>query len=679
MTTLESLGVLPRKEAQFNKKGIYTGEDLVRYLPYKYLDLSQVTGIRPRTEISVITGTAVSVDYANNASRPFFVLKVNVDHGPELSIYWFGQEFKYGEIKKLVGKRIVASGKVDYLQQRGTYAMTNPTVCSEQIHDSLKIYPSYSKIRGMAQDYLEKKIAEALSVPECVSETIPQEFIGDMMSMPETLRTLHHPESMEDVAEAQNRIRFDELLYFALRLELASHNLPSTSKIGITDLQMTDKLGASLPFTLTESQRKAVKDMIRVIRSGKRLNALVEGDVGAGKTIVAFMMITSLASGGSQAALVAPTKQLAQQHYEDMVNQLTPLGLNVAFLGDSTTTKASVRKKILAGLEDGTIQVVVGTHALFSPKVKFQKLGLVIIDEEHKFGVAQRKALTDRVSEGVHCITMSATPIPRSLAYGLYGDSIQIYTLQKPSNRLPVRTIAIDPDTKTSLQEQIRERERLNDFMRFQKASGHQTYVVCPAIEKGDSESMEHVMTVERAQAWLDSLKPDGITYEVLTGKTKKSDAEGILERFRTNQTNVLLATSVVEVGINVPSATGILILSPDRFGLASLHQLRGRVGRGGDQAYCVMFGRGIADNDRIKAMCATNDGFKIAEEDLRIRGAGDFLGTQQSGDNKYVTLMLSDPEEFKEIKKLAKKSLDENIIYPLLERAVEDFRKEES
>ena len=668
MITLESLGVMPAKQKQFERKGIFCGEDLVRYLPRKYADYRQVTGILPHPETSVVIAHAGVVKHISTFKSDFLTMTAVTADGIEISLYWFNMNFMYDEIKMYRDKDILLVGTVQQ-DENGKFRMTCPQVCTDKIQEHLRIYPTYSKIRGMSQDYLEKHLSIALDESACVQETVPEELRKGYMSMPETLRALHGPQSMEELEQAQARMRFDDLLYFALRLELASHDLPAVSKYGVKHTGYLDALIKSLPYTLTEDQQKAIDGMIRHINTGKRLNALLQGDVGTGKTIVAFAMMCAIISCGCQAVLVAPTKQLAAQHYEDMLSMLQPLGINVAYFGD-TTMRKSVRDKIAKGLSDGSVQVVVGTHALFSPNVKFKTLGMVIIDEEHKFGVVQRKALTDRIQEGVHYINMSATPIPRDLAMGIYGDSLQVYSIHtKPAGRRPTKTTAFTSATK----------KRLNDFIRYQFKSGHQTYVVCPAIERGDSDAMADVISIDKATEWLKRFEPEGIKTEVLTGKTSKTEAAAILERFRKNETNILLATSVIEVGINVPTATGILILSAERFGLASLHQLRGRVGRGSDQGYCVLYGKDMDTNERIRALCETTDGFKIAEADLRIRGAGDFLGTQQSGDNKYVSLMLSNIDEFQTVfKQLAKYTLENNLSYPLLERAVADFRAED-
>lgn len=669
MITLEELGVSAAKQKQFESKGIRSGEDLVRYLPRKYEDYRTLTGIRPAPEVSVFTAYADALKFISTRDNEFLLMEVICRDGIPITIFWFNMNYLHSELAQLVKKEVLIVGVVQRDEEKGTLRMTCPKLCTDKINEHLRIYPTYSKIRGMSEEYLNEHLNRALGIPECIQETVPAELRDGYMSTPEMLRELHNPSDMEELKRAQDRMLFDDLLYFALRLELASRDLPATSKYGIVHKDYLNKLVMSLPYKLTEDQHKCIVEMMQYINTGKRLNALLQGDVGSGKTIVAFAMMCAIISCGCQAVIVAPTRQLAAQHYEDMIKLLLPLGINVAYYGDTSVPKKA-RDQIMAGLADGSIQIAVGTHALFSPNVKFKALGMVVIDEEHKFGVAQRKSLTDRIAEGVHYINMSATPIPRDLAMGIYGDSTQVFSIHtKPAGRLPTKTIGFTPATKS----------RIAAFIRHQYQSGHQTYVVCPAISRNESQKMSDVYTIDKAATWLRKFEAEGIRTEVLTGETKKTEAAEILDRFRKNETHILLATSVIEVGINVPSATGILILSAERFGLASLHQLRGRVGRGNAQGYCVLYGKDLLNNERIKALCETTDGFKIAEADLRIRGAGDFLGTQQSGDNKYVSLMLSNMEKFKTVfKPLAKKSLDENLIYPLLERAVADFRLEE-
>ncbi len=665
MVELKDIGVTKTKEGQFNKKGIYSAEDLVRYLPKEYKDYSHETGILPESENSVIIARYVRVDYYNSGSID--TVKLLVDYrGLNITAIWFNQPYKYHELQALNGKDLLLIGKIKYNEAYDSWNMSSPFLCTDAIQENLRIFPIYKKIPRMSQDYLVSHIQKAMDNPDCLRETCSLSIIQEqgLMPMAEALQTLHSPKSMESLERALYRIRFDDLLYFALRMELSARDMQSNSPYTFPSDHVFRQLYDSLPYKLTSDQQTVVQEMTAHIRSGKRLNALLQGDVGCGKTIVAILMMAAAVSNGAQAAIMAPTRQLAQQHYQDVVDLFSPLGVTVAFMGDSKMRVAE-KRKLMAGIADGSIQVVVGTHSLLS--AEFQNLGLCVIDEEHKFGVMQRKALSDRAGQGVHCLTMSATPIPRSLAQSLYGDTVQVYSiLTLPAGRKPIRTIAINDPA------------RLLNFVRYQHRTGHQTYVVCSAIEASDKEAMQSVVSVEQAADWLSAgLAGDGIRVACLTGKTKKEESENILAQFRSNQIHVLVATSVIEVGINIPSATGILIMNSERFGLASLHQLRGRVGRSNDQGYCVLQGA-TEGNPRTDALLSTTNGFKIAEADLAIRGPGDFLGTQQSGNDKYVSLMLSYPDTYKLVQQVARNTIDNHLSYPLYSKAQSDYQSEQ-
>ena len=693
MVTLESLGITPAKAKQFAARGITNGEELVRYLPKKYSDYTQITGPKTELDVSVFIAHAKSSNLLQAASGNLYIKMLATCDGLDLEILWFNQTYLLSELQSYSGSDVLIIGKVTYNEYNGSYVVSSPKVCTPNIDSAQKIYSEYRKIPGMSAQYLEDHLKLALENPACTEETLPAEYRKGYMSIPAAINTLHFPKSMRELKKAQERIKYDDLLYFALRLELANRNQSTVSKYGISDTAYMDKMRAALPFQLTAGQDEAIQGMLAHIRSGQRLSALLCGDVGSGKTQVAFMIMAAIASSGLQAVIVAPTQQLASQHYADMVAQFEPLGISVAFYGDPSLSAAD-RNKQLQGLKDGTIQLAVGTHALFSPKVEFKNLAFVVIDEEHKFGVAQRETLTQKTSSGVHCLTMSATPIPRSLAQGLYGDAVQVFYIRtRPAGRKPNITLAY-PTEITPLRYIPRENyikkpvsirtpmERICEFIRYTHSSGHQMYIVCPAIEKGSSDMMKDVITVEQCYKWLQGFEHEGIKTEIITGsagKKNKSENDEIIQRFKANVTNILLATSVIEVGINVPNATGILIMSAERFGLASLHQLRGRVGRGSDQGYCVLYAKDAGNNMRVQALCRTNDGFEIAEADLAQRGPGDFLGTQQSGYEKYVMLMLSDPDMFQQAKKIARKLIDNNASCSLLDQAVTDFRAAEA
>ena len=414
---------------------------------------------------------------------------------------------------------------------------------------------------------------------------------------------------------------------------------------------------AKLPFQLTPDQDTAFRSMLRDMQQGHRVNALIQGDVGCGKTIIAILLMLAIAENGYQAVLMAPTQILAFQHYEKLSAYAAMMGLDVAYMGGTMGKRQ--RTKILDGLASGKIRLAVGTQALLTGDVQFKRLALAITDEEHKYGVVQRNALIEKAATGIHTVSMSATPIPRSLAQTIYGSRLQLYQIRtKPAGRQPVLTgIAAS-------------QERVYSFIRSVVAGGHQAYVVAPMVEQGE---IPGVLSVEELTTmYQTALGLSGITIEAVTGKNKKQEATEIMERFRSGQTKVLIATTVIEVGVDVPNATAIVIHNAERYGLSQLHQLRGRVGRGSDKSVCVLVSED-RENPRLKVMCETTDGFVVAQEDLQQRGAGDFLGIRQSGTERFLSLAIQNPELYAKAQKAAVDMLTTGISYPLLEDAIRD------
>ena len=408
-----------------------------------------------------------------------------------------------------------------------------------------------------------------------------------------------------------------------------------TSGYIIKTLANTNKFLNSLPYKLTADQQETLSAMVDKAKKGQRINSLVQGDVGCGKTIVAFTMMFSMADNGYQSVLMAPTGVLAEQHYKELKEYAEKHSYKAVYLGSNM--KASERKKALKGIEDGTYNFVVGTHSVINKDVKFKALGMAVIDEEHRFGVDQRNGA---IKEGnCHVITMSATPIPRSLALTIYGKATDVYTIKTmPNGRKPVKTKIFNKE------------QGIFKFMQNQIAEGRQCYIVCPLKE--ENEKLENVESVEEVYQKVNNyFKDSGIRTEMLVGGMSKEDTDSILSEFTKNNVQMLIATTIVEVGVNVPNASVILIRNAERFGLATLHQLRGRVGRGSYQSYCILQSDDEA-NPRLNAMVQTTDGFEIAQIDLNLRGSGDFIGTKQSGENREVMLMLQYPEFYKKIEK---------------------------
>ena len=422
----------------------------------------------------------------------------------------------------------------------------------------------------------------------------------------------------------------------------------------------------SLPFSLTQDQEKAVTEMLSYAEAGRRINALVQGDVGCGKTIICTLMAAAFADSGYQSVIMAPTQVLARQHYDSISSMLAPFGIKTAFL-DSSLKKRD-RDAVLREIANGSAQIIIGTHSCVGKDLVYKDLALAVVDEEHRFGVKQRTAIVEKAAKGVHSITMSATPIPRSLAQVIYGDNIQLHTVRSmPNGRKAVKTRVFRNQTGNM------------KFVLKEVQAGHQAYVVCPMIE--NNEKVPGVKSVDQiTKEYREFLEPQGVRIGSLTGKTSKEETSEIINSFKDGKIDVLIATTVIEVGVNVPNATVMIITNAERFGLSSLHQLRGRVGRGDLQSYCVLQSddespKGLA---RLQVLCDTTDGFQIAEADLAQRGAGDLLGTQQSGENKYVALMIANPDRYQYAIQVAKELiLRGNDCCPMMDRITAERSQE--
>lgn len=667
---LAQLNITPNKIKQFNNKGIYSAEQLVTFLPRKYNDYTKETGILPESEISCLI-VRVNRVKVYNKSVPMMIAFCTVQPtGESLLIKWFNQNYLRGNIENCINRDVYVAGRVVKSEEYNNYSITSPDLFEANISKGKKICPVYPKIEGMSTEYLTSKINTALSFSELTAETCPPEIIDSekLMCMRDALYQLHFPQTMETLKKAQERLLFDDLLYFAMCNEWAMRNTAIGSPYSIKTLRVIKELKDLLPYELTSDQQSAINAMVAHVREGKRLNALVQGDVGCGKSIVAFVMMALFADSQYQAVLMAPTQVLAKQHYTDLCNLMEPLGFRVVYLG-GTDQKKSEKLDVLAEIEDGTADLIVGTHAVIGKNVKFKNLALTITDEEHKFGVAQREALHEKASIGVHSITMSATPIPRSLAQVLYGNSVQLQTIRTmPGGRKPVIT-----GLATS-------KQKLFNFIISQARKGKQTYVVCPMIDQ--NEDMHGLKSVEEvSEEYRNVLEPEGLRIGTLTGRNSSAEAMAIIDDFKAGNIDVLISTTVIEVGVNVPTATTMVITNAERFGLASLHQLRGRVGRSQYQSYCVLECENPTPEARLRldAMVRTTDGFEIAEEDLKIRGAGDFIGTRQSGENKYMALVLAYPEVYARAQKISKELLDRGTHCKMLSRVQAELLGAES
>ena len=643
---LSRIGVNANKQKQFASRGIYSVEDLLQYLPRTYKDFRRITGILPDNQISIFKAQILSCKTVNTGKTPFITATcIEEQSGQTVTVRWFNMPWYFREVSAMAANktRVIIAGKVDYNSTFG-YGISQPEVF-EQDRNTLRIYPVYRAIPHMSADYLYEKMNAAITLGLADSEVLPRD---------------------KEVEQGRKRILFNDLLYFALHNELNHAEVSAGSQYNVKSWTMVNKIIEALPFTLTEDQNKAVQDMLRYAEAGRRIQALVQGDTGAGKTQIAVIVAAAFIDSGYQAVIMAPTQVLAKQHYDSISASLAPYGVNTVYL--DSTLKKKERDGILKLIADGSAQLIIGTHSCVGKDVVYKDLALTIVDEEHRFGVKQRAAIIEKAAKGVHSITMSATPIPRSLAQVVYGDEIQLHTIKTmPSGRKPVKTRVF--------------KKQLGNmkFILKEVQAGHQAYVVCPMIET--NEKAPELKSVEVvSKEYKDFLEPYGVRIATLTGKTGAEETEETINRFKNGDVDVLIATTVIEVGVNVPNATVMVITNAERFGLSSLHQLRGRVGRSDLQSYCILQSedeteKGLA---RLQVMCDTTDGFKIAEADLQQRGAGDLLGTQQSGDNKYVSLMIANPERYQDALTAAKELIRRGKdCCPMMEQIMEERMQE--
>ena len=664
---IKELGIIDKKIRQLEKVGVKTMEDLLELYPKKYVDRREPTGILPPGMESIFYMVPQKV--IQKYSKPDFVLVTGVlsNSSIPIKVIWFNQAYLYGRLQDMVGKNVLVCGEVTQEIYRGewTYKVVAPAVFDAAGDDALGIYPIYRNVPGMAQEYLKGLIQKAADLRLPLPETIPEDVLQQykLISHNDMVQALHWPKDIQALEAAQRRKCWDDLLYFALRIELANRGTALGSHYNLPDLRVMRSVEKSLPYKLTADQMAVLDEAIRIIRSGQRLNGLVQGDVGCGKTIIAILLMIAFAENDCQAVLMAPTQILAQQHYEELRRIAEPLGFLVAFVSGQKLRKAE-RQELETGIASGRYKLIVGTQALLTSTYQFHRLALILEDEEHKYGVLQREALVKKAAEGVHTIELSATPIPRSLALAVHGSRKQLFSIRsKPAGRQPI---------KTGIAKSI---ESVYQYLhRDITGKKHQAYVVCPMISA--NEKVPGVAAVEEVYLnYARALSPYGIRVGVVTGKTKKEETAQILREFENNEISVLVSTTVVEVGINVPNATTMVIHNAERFGLAQLHQLRGRVGRGTDPGICVLVSE-ERSNDRLNALCNHTDGFKIAEIDLELRGAGNFLGTQQSGTEKYLALALAHPQEYGDAQKAAGQILDSGESCAILERAISDWQE---
>lgn len=631
------------------KRKMETVEDVCQLFPSKYYDFSFINPLNTSRLDKNYAFVCKLVSYELKKQSSLYIVRCTLHDiytQNELCVSWFGTTEMYNVLKKdyRPGDTCFIGGKLKASNKKNLFFMSNPIIFKKYDGESdCHIYTAYEKIRGISESNFERIINECLE-HATIPDKVPRELLHkyNLMSKDEAIREMHKPSSVEGVKKAKYRLNIDDLLYFALQLEEKKRNLPAGSVYGIHSLAITTKIIKNLPFQLTKDQKSAYEELVNRIRSGKRLNALIQGDVGCGKTILAFLLMFVMADNGFQSVLLAPTQVLASQHYNELKEMAAQYNIDVVYIANGLKKKE--REAILKSIEDGSALMIVGTHSVLSKEVKFHDLGLSITDEEHRFGVLQREEITTKAKAGMHTVTMSATPIPRSLSDVLLSTT-EVFNIQSmPNGRKPIQT-AICASQNTIFQ-----------FIKKEIEKGHQAYVVCPLIEDKQGV-MEGILSVEQTYTEYTNIFGKNAV-AVLNGKMNEDETEKVIRSFKNGEIKILVSTTVVEVGVNVSNATVIVINNAERFGLASLHQLRGRVGRGNSQGYCIL-NSVHKNNKRLLALCKYKNGFQIAESDYALRGSGNILGTEQSGSNYYVELSMKYPDLFSELQKYAKKYMD--------------------
>ena len=647
----------PNRVKLLNKLNIYTLKDLIEYYPRDYEDRSKPKNLYECIDGEEVLIEAMATGKINEMHKGRMTISrlIVKDQTGTCYITWFNQgylrdKFQTGRMYRFFGKISNKNGRLE---------MNSPVYDEiDQSKNTGKIIPIYPLTFELKQNTLRKIIENGLlEVKGQLPETLPEYILkeNNLWDINNTIERIHFPVEFSDFNKARERLVFEELLTMQLALLKLKNNYEhETDGIQFSkDVHMSDVINM-LPFRLTKAQLRVLEEIDRDMESDKPMNRLLQGDVGSGKTVVAMIAAYKEVKSGYQATIMAPTAILASQHLESFKGILDELGIRTELLISNVTKKK--KAEILEKLQSGEIDVLIGTHAILEENVVFKNLGLVVTDEQHRFGVKQRSTIAAK-GQNPDIIAMSATPIPRTLALILYGDLDISIIDELPPNRKKIETFAVRKNME----------ERVNNFIKKQIAEGRQAYIVCPLVE--ENEDMEGLQSVvELAEKYQ---KETFSEYKVayLHGKMKPKEKDEIMQRFKDGEIQILIATTVIEVGVNVPNASIMIVENAERFGLAQLHQLRGRVGRGEYQSYCILKyeGNGETIRQRMKVMCDTNDGFIISEKDLELRGSGDFFGTEQHGLPEFkIANLFEDMAVLKKVQGLALKIMEDD---PLLEK----------
>ena len=620
-------GIGEKTEKLFYKAGVETVNDLLRYYPRYYDVFEEPVLIRDlecdRTQ--AIKGTVVrevSVKRVRNLQVVTGYLRD--ERGDAIKATWFNSPYLKGKLT--IGSTFIFRGFVK--ENYSNFSIEQPKIFGIAEYNKKKgeMQPVYPLVSGLTNNMVQKAVKQALKLVE-TEEFLPEKIRNKygLEGLQQAIEHIHYPTDKNQLYSARKRLIFDEFFMFIYNIRnLKDKNTEIHNRHILVEPKEVKTLINNLPYELTNAQKRTWEEIKRDISSTKVMNRLIQGDVGSGKTIIAFFALITAALNNGQGAMMAPTEVLARQHYDNLIELIKEHNINVnpvVLVGSMTAKEKRDAYKVI---ESGDADIIIGTHALIQEKVNYNNLTLVVTDEQHRFGVRQREAISEK-GEHPHIMVMSATPIPRTLAIIMYGDLDISVIDELPANRLPIANCVVGTDY----------RPNAYDFMTKQIAKGRQVYVICPTVEY--SEAVEGENVIEYAEK-LKRIMPVSVNIEFLHGRMKPAEKNEIMDRFANNQIQILVSTTVVEVGVNVPNATVMMVENAERFGLAQLHQLRGRVGRGKYQSYCIFInGSGKKEAlERLNILCKSNDGFLIANEDLKLRGPGDFFGVRQSGDFEF-------------------------------------------
>ena len=629
VTSLKGIG--EKTAGLFARLGVCTVEDLLHDYPRAYDAYEEPVPVGKLQEntTAAVAGQLLKTPSVRRFKNIQVIVATVKDMTGSLQLTWYNMPYLRNTLQ--MGQFLVFRGRA--VKKGGRLTMEQPEIFTPEAYEAVRdsMQPIYGQTKGLGNKAIVRAVAQALEQRQLEREYLPPSLREkyELAEYNYAIEHIHFPSSRQELLFARKRLVFDEFFFFLLAVRrLKEKRQDCRSSFVMSHASQVDQLIEALPYSLTEAQNKVLKEVSRDLESGLVMNRLIQGDVGSGKTIIAVLALLQTACNGFQGALMAPTEVLARQHFESITGLFKTYNIEKTAVLVTGSMTAKEKRTAYEKIASHEADIIVGTHALIQEKVHYHRLGLVITDEQHRFGVGQREALGSKGQENgslPHVLVMSATPIPRTLAIILYGDLDISVIDQMPANRLPIKNCVVNTGY----------RERAYQFIAREVAAGRQAYVICPMVEASEMIEAENVLDYTKL---LRQKLPETITVEYLHGKMKGKEKNQIMERFAAGEIQVLVSTTVVEVGVNVPNATVMMIENAERFGLAQLHQLRGRVGRGSHQSYCIMVNCSDQEGtqERLDILNRSNDGFYIASEDLKLRGPGDFFGIRQSGDMEF-------------------------------------------